>query len=76
MIELEPVELVLEAMHYVAVRLHLLIVAAGFLHHLIDDELRISPDVKALDAKLDGDAEATEKGLVLQHVVGHVLSEG
>jgi hypothetical protein len=84
-VELEPVELVFEATHHVAVRLHLLVVAAGLLHHLIDDKLGVSPDVEALDAKFDGDAEAAEEGLVLRHIVGrrevqvyhvaHVLSE-
>jgi hypothetical protein len=53
---------------------------------LVDDELRVTAYVEALDTKLDGDVEATEKGLVLRHVVrrrevqayyvAHVLSEG
>ena len=55
-------ELVLEATHCIAVCLHLLVVAAGFLHLLIDDELGVSPDVEALDAELDGDTEATKEG--------------
>ena len=86
MVELEPVELVFEATYCIAVRLHLLVVAAGLLHHLVDDELGVSSDVEALDAELDGDAEAAEEGLVLCHVVRHwkvqtyhvlhVLSEG
>lgn len=58
----------------------------GVLHHLVDRQLRISPDVEAFDAELDGDAEVAEEGLVLRHVVGRgevqahhiadVLSEG
>jgi anti-sigma factor RsiW len=36
---------------------------------LVNHELRISPHVEALDAYLDGDLEAAEKGLVLSHVV-------
>jgi len=43
---------------------------ARLLHHLIDDELRISAYVETLDAKFDGDVEATKEGLVLRHVVG------
>jgi hypothetical protein len=31
--------------------------------------LRVSPNVKALDARLDGNSEATKKGLVIRHVV-------
>ena len=56
------------------------------LHYLVDDELRVTARVEAFDAELDGDAEATEKGLVLCHVVGsgemqayhvpHVVSKG
>ena len=85
MVEFEAVELVFDAAHCVAVCLHLRIVAVGLFHHLVDDELGVSSHVEALDAKLDGDAEATE-GLVLRHVVrrremqvyyvAHVLSEG
>ena len=41
------------------------VVAARLLHHLVDDELRVTTYVEALDAKLDGDAEATEVGLVV-----------
>ena len=59
---------------------------ARLLHHLVDDELRVTAYVEALDAKLDGNAEATEEGLVLRHIVrrrevqayyvSHVISEG
>ena len=53
----------------IVVCLHLWVVIARLLHHLIDHELRVPAHVEALDAKLDGDAEATEEGLVLRHVV-------
>ena len=59
---------------------------ARLLHHLVDDELRVTAYVEALDAKLDGEAEATEEGLILRHIVrrrevqayyiSHVISEG
>jgi hypothetical protein len=59
---------------------------ARLLHDLIDDELRVPAYVEALDAKLDGDAEAAKEGLILRHVVRsgemqayhvpHVFSEG
>ena len=45
--------------------------AARFLHHLVDDELRVTAHVEALDAELDDNAEATEEGLVLHHIVRH-----
>jgi hypothetical protein len=53
---------------------------------LVDHELRVTPDVEAFDACLDGDSEAAKKGLILHHVVRrgemkayrvpHVLPEG
>jgi hypothetical protein len=44
-------------------------VTARILHDLIDYELRVSPDVEALDVGLDGDSEAAEEDLILCHVV-------
>jgi hypothetical protein len=53
---------------------------------LVNYELRVSPNVEALDAGLDGDSELAEEGFVLCHVVGcgemqahcisHVFPEG
>jgi hypothetical protein len=60
--------------------------AARVLHNLINYELRVPPHVEALDAQLNGDFEAAEKGLVFSHIVGrgevkvhraaHVLPKG
>jgi hypothetical protein len=85
-IELYAIEFILKGAHGVAVCHHLVIVAARILHDLVDHELRVSPHVEALDARLDGDSEAAEEGLVLCHVVRrgevqshyvpHVLPEG
>jgi hypothetical protein len=60
--------------------------ATRVVHDLVNHELRVSPDIEALDAYLDGDSKAEEEGLVLRHVVGrgdiqvhcvpHMLSEG
>jgi hypothetical protein len=68
-IELDAVEFVFEGAHGLAIRLHLVIVAARVLHDLVDHKLRISPHVETFDAYLDGDLEAAEQGLVLSHVV-------
>jgi hypothetical protein len=68
-VELYTVELVLEGPHGIAVRLHLVVMAAHVLHGLVDHELRVSPNVEALDACLDGNYEAAEEGLALCHVV-------
>jgi hypothetical protein len=68
-IELDAVELVFEGSHGSAVCLHLVIMAARVFHDLVNHELQIPPHVEALDAYLDGDLEAAEKGLVFSHVV-------
>jgi hypothetical protein len=68
-VQLDAIELVLEGSHGLAVCFHLVIVAARIFHDLVNHKLRIPPHVEALDAYLDGDLEAAEKGLVLSHVV-------
>ena len=56
MIEFEAVEFVLQTSDLLTVCLHLGIVAARLFHDLVDDQLRVAPDVKASDAQLDGDS--------------------
>jgi hypothetical protein len=68
-VKLYAVELVLEGPYGIAVCLHLVVLTAHVLHDLVDHELRVPPDVEALDAHLDGDFEAAEKGLILLHVI-------
>jgi hypothetical protein len=48
-VELEPEELVFQALNLVAVGLHLRVAAVGVLHDLVDDELRITAGVEASD---------------------------
>jgi hypothetical protein len=45
MVELQPVELVFQAPNFVAVGLHLPIVAVGVLHDLVNDKLRVATSV-------------------------------
>jgi hypothetical protein len=85
-IELDAVELVLEGSHDLAVRFHLVVMAARIFHDLVNHELRVPPHVEALDAYFNGDLEAAKEGLVFSHVVRrgeveshcvpHVLPEG
>ena len=56
MIEFEAVEFVLQPSDLLTVCLHLGIVAARLFHDLVDDQLRVAPDVEASDAQLDGDS--------------------
>jgi hypothetical protein len=48
-VELEPVELVFQATNLIAVGFHLRVAAVGVLHDLVDDELRVTASVEALD---------------------------
>jgi hypothetical protein len=41
-------------------------------HDLVDDELRVTTDVKPLDPELGGDAQAVDKVLILRHIVGRM----
>jgi hypothetical protein len=68
-VKLYAVELVLEGPHGVAIRLHLVVVTARVLHDLVNHDLRVSPNVEALDARFVGNSEAAEERLVLCHVV-------
>jgi hypothetical protein len=68
-VKLDAIELVFEGSYGIAVCLHLVVVTTHVFHDLVDHELRVSPNVEALDARLNGDFEAAEEGLVLRHVV-------
>jgi hypothetical protein len=46
-VELEPVELVLQAPNLIAVGFHLRVTAVGVLHDLVNDELRVTASVEA-----------------------------
>jgi hypothetical protein len=48
-VELEPVELVFQVPNFIAVGLHLRVVAVGVLHDLVDDELQVTAGVEAPD---------------------------
>ena len=63
-------ELVLELADFLAVCLHLWVVAARGLHYLVDDELGVASDVEASNSYLDGDLETVDEGLVFCDVVG------
>jgi hypothetical protein len=48
-VELEPVELVLQAPNLIAVGFHLRVAVVGVLHNLVNDELRVAVSVEASD---------------------------
>ena len=69
MIEFEAVEFVLQPSDLLTVCLHLGIVAARLFHDLVDDQLRVAPDVEASEAQLDGDSQAVDERFVFCSIV-------
>jgi hypothetical protein len=47
MVEFQPVELIFQALNFVAVGLHFLVAVVGVLHDLVNDELRVATSVEA-----------------------------
>jgi hypothetical protein len=71
MLELEPMEFVLEFFDSLAVSYHLRVDTVGFLHHLIDDELKIPSNLDTPNPYLESDLELVEESLVLRDIVGY-----
>jgi len=67
--ELEAVEFILKPTYLLAVCLHFWVVAAGGLHHLIDDKLGVASNVEASNSRLDGGLQPIDKGLIFCNVV-------
>ena len=55
-IELEAVESAIQPSDFLAVYHYFGVVVARLLHDLVYNQLRVAPDVEALDAQLDGDS--------------------
>ena len=56
MMQLNPLEFVLELAHLLAVCCHEGAFAGGLLHDLINDQLRVTANVESRSAEVDGDA--------------------
>jgi hypothetical protein len=69
MMKLEAVELSLSISYSLTVRRILRVHAVFVLHDLIHDQLRDTPNLKALDAELDNDSETIDQSFVLHGVV-------
>jgi hypothetical protein len=69
MMQLEAVELVLQISYSLTVRHHLQVHKVFVFHDLIHDQLRVAPDLEALDPEFNGDSEAVDQGFVLSGVV-------
>ena len=69
MMQFDPLEFVLELAHLLAICYHKRALVGGLLHDLVDDQLRVSTDIQSHGAKLDGDAQSIDEGLVFRDVV-------
>ena len=69
LVQLDPLKFVLELAHLLAVRCHEEAFAGGFLHDLINDQLRVATNVELRSAELDGDAQSVDEGLVFRGIV-------
>jgi hypothetical protein len=70
MMKLETIEFFLQPPYLLPVSHHAGVVTVQLSHYLIDNKLRVSTDVKPLNPKFGGDAQAIDQGLVLHHIVG------
>jgi hypothetical protein len=70
MVELETIEFLFRAPYLLSVCRHARVATTRLSHHMIDDELRVTMDVKPLNPKFGGDAQTISQGLVLHHIVG------
>jgi hypothetical protein len=65
----ETIKLHLKISYILIVCCHAGDMAVQLPHDLVDDELRVTVDVKLLDPELGSDAEAVDEGLILCHIV-------
>jgi hypothetical protein len=68
----KAIEFLLKLSYLLAVGHHAGVMAVRFPHDMVDDELRVTTDIKSLDPELDGDAHAIDEGLIFRHIVCRV----
>jgi hypothetical protein len=69
MMKFETIKLHRKIFYILIVCCHAGVMAVQLPHDLVDDELRVTVDVKLLDPELGSDAEAVDEGLILCHIV-------
>jgi hypothetical protein len=72
MMELKIVKLFLQPPNLLSICHHERVMAVRLSHDLVDDELRVTVDVKPLNPEFSGDAHAVDECLVFCHIVGHI----
>jgi hypothetical protein len=71
MMKFETIELLQKLSNLLLVCRHAGVTAVRLPHDLVDDELRVTTNVKPLDLELSGNAYAIDEGLILRHNVGY-----
>jgi hypothetical protein len=67
----ETVKLLFKLSYLLLVYRHAGVMAIRLPHDLVDDELRVTTEVKPLDPELDGDAQTVDVGIIFHHIVCH-----
>jgi hypothetical protein len=70
MVELKAIEFLLQLSYLLPVCSLVGVAIVRLSHDLIDDELRVSADVKPQNPKFGGNAQTVDQCLILCHIVG------
>jgi hypothetical protein len=68
-VELEAIKLILQLSDLLAVCGHLGVEAARLFNDLVNDKMRVTPNVESSNAQLNGDAQAVDECLILSHII-------
>jgi hypothetical protein len=71
LMKIETIELILKLSNLLLVCHHAGVAAVRLPHDLVDDELRVTVDVKPLDPELNDDEQSVDECLILYHIVGY-----
>jgi hypothetical protein len=70
MMKFETIELLLKLSNLMLVCCHKRVVTTRLPHDLVDDDLRVTADVKPQDLELSCEAQSIDECLLLCHIVG------
>jgi hypothetical protein len=69
-VELKAIEFLLQLPNLLPLCVHVGVTTISHSHKLIDDELKVSADLKPLNTKFGDDVQTVDQCLVLHHIVG------
>jgi hypothetical protein len=70
MMKLETIELLLQFLNPMSVCRHEGVMAVRLPHDMVDNELRVTVDVKPLNPELGGDVQVVDDYLIFYHIIG------